>query len=154
MPAAPFILMAASAAVGTIRDITAVSARKRQQSAQAAFLQSQAERARAINDARDRQLLRSQSRERAAGRARQTSSGLDPLAGSPLLLQENVAGLNEFDRLLARSIGLQSSIQADQQSHLLRMQAASDKQQGMLSVISSEFSKAASFASGPQKKGS
>ena len=153
MPAAPFILMAASAAVGTIRDITAVSARKRQQSAQAAFLQSQAERARAINDARDRQLLRSQSRERAAGRARQTSSGLDPLAGSPLLLQENV-GLNEFDRLLARSIGLQSSIQADQQSHLLRMQAASDKQQEMLSVISSEFSKAASFASGPQKKGS
>ena len=121
-------------ALKTAQTISSANARSRQLSAQAAFQQQQAERARAINDARAHQLRRNQSRERAAGRARLTSSGIDPSAGSALLLQENQAGIHEFDRLLARSVGLQASLEADQQARVLRMQASSTRQQGLLSA--------------------
>ncbi len=139
MPAAPFA--AAALALTTAQTISAATAQRRQLSSQAAFQQQQAERSRAINEARDRQLVRNQSRELAAGRARIASSGIDPAVGSGLLLLESQSAINEFDRLLARAIGEQGSLELDQQARLNRMRASSAQQQGLLTAGSTVATK-------------
>jgi hypothetical protein len=97
---------------------------------QAEFLNQQAttrsqlaERERQLNTAQNRILRRDQARARSGNRALLAARGIDPSAGSALLVQEDFAGRNEFEALLARAKGLQSSISLEQQAHANRFSA-------------------------------
>ena len=100
------------------------------QVSQAGFLNQQAttrsqlaERERQLNIAQNRILRRDQARARSGNRALLAARGIDAAAGSALLAQEDIAGRNEFEALLARAKGLQSSISLDQQAHANRFSA-------------------------------
>ncbi|MGB0574681.1 MAG: hypothetical protein ACPGPC_00775 [Alphaproteobacteria bacterium] len=132
---------------------------------QAEFLNQQAmtcaklaERERQLNIAQNRLLRSDQSRGRSRNQAVLAARGIDPSAGSALLIQEDIAARNEFESLLARAQGLQSSIALDQQAHasqfsaqqmlgdadislsgaqISRNSARSARQQGLLSAVGS-----------------
>lgn len=96
------LALIASTAFSVVSSVAGASA----QSQRAAALRQQAATQNAIAKAEEQKLRRKQSKRLSAQSALFAARGIDPSAGSALLLQEESAAESEFDALLARAGGL------------------------------------------------
>ena len=129
LAAAAPIAAAAISAVGAIQQGQAASA---QANLQAQILEQQAtsNRQRAAADEAD--FRARQSRALAQRRAGLGASGIDPAAGSPLLVSEDFAGETELQALRIRTGGEVRATRAEQQATLQRFQGRAAKSAGFL----------------------
>lgn len=114
------------------------------QSHRASALRQQAETQRALAKAEEQKLRRRQSRNLSALSAQLAARGLDPSAGSALLLQENSAAESEFDALLARAGALSRVNELEVGAQQADLAASATLRRGLLDTVSgarSEFGK-------------
>ena len=116
-------------AVGAIQQGQAAAA---QGQFQAGILRQQAERERQQAEADEEDFRRRQSRVLAARRAALGASGVEPAAGSPLLVSEDFAGEVELQALRIRSGGELRATRAEQQASLQRFQGRQARTSGFL----------------------
>ena len=123
------IASTAFSVVGAIQQGQAASAQGR---LQAGILQQQATRDRQEAAAREADFRVSQSRLLAQRRAGLGASGVDPAAGSPLLVSEDFAGEIELSALRIREGGEVRATRAEQQATLQRFQGRAARRAGFV----------------------
>lgn len=118
---------AAFSAIGSIRQGQAA---QQQANLQAQILQQQADRDRLEAAAKEEDFRREQSRLLAKRRAGLGASGVEPAAGSPLLVSEDFAGEVELQALRIRSGGELTATRAEQQAVLQRFKGRAARSSG------------------------
>lgn len=124
------IALLAAAAVSAVGAVQQGQAQQQQANFQAEIAGQQAAQARQAAGAREEDFRRNQSRVLAARRAALGSSGVDPAAGSPLLVAEDFASEAELQALRIRQGGEVFATRAEQQAELLRFQGRAAARQG------------------------
>lgn len=116
------IALIAGAAVSAVGAVQQGQAQQAQANLQAEIAGQQAAQARQQAAAREEDFRRNQSRVLAARRAALGASGVDPQAGSPLLVAEDFASEAELQAFRIRAGGEVTATRAEQQANLLRFQ--------------------------------
>ena len=122
----------AGAAISAASAIQQGQAAKAQGNLQAGILRQQAERERQQATADEEDFRRNQSPILAARRAALGASGIDPAAGSPLLVSEDFAGEVELQALRIMSGGELRATRAEQQARLQRFTGRAAQRRGFL----------------------
>ena len=117
------VAMAAAAAMSATAAIAQGRAAANEAKAQAALRDQQAQRQREVAAFQEERTRRDAERVQGAQRAHLAAAGVDPAAGTALLLQEELAGQSEFNALLARA-------QGDGEAQLVEHQARIDRLRG------------------------
>lgn len=125
------LIAAAASATATVAQAEAAA---KEAKAQAAFRQQQAERQREIARIQEERQRRDSERLKGAQRARLAASGVDPAAGTALLLQENLAGDSEYNALLTRAQGAADAQALDYQAQLDRLRGRNGRTAGYLNA--------------------
>lgn len=125
-------LAIASAAFQAFSAIQQAQTANQQGQFQAAVLRQQADRDRQIAAGNEADFRLQQSRVLASRRAAQGASGVDPAAGSPLLVSEDFAGEVELNALRIRSGGETRATRAEQQANLQLFAGRAKRQQSFV----------------------
>lgn len=128
------IAMAIMAAISAAAQAKASS---NQASFQAAVARQQAERQKQLAAIEEARVRADVSRKLASQRARMAAAGVQPSAGSALLIAESGAGEGEFQARLTRSQGLNRAAQLEQNATLSDMKGQAARTQGKLQVATS-----------------
>ena len=126
------ILLFAGTAISAFGAIQQGQAAERQGKFQAAVLRQGAERERQISAADEADFRRRQSFALARRRAGLGASGVDPAAGSPLLVSEDFAGEVELNALRIRAGGETRATRAEQQANLQLASGRAKRRQGFI----------------------
>ena len=117
------------AAIGSIRQGQAA---QQQANLQAQILQQQADRDRLDAAAKEEDFRKRQSRVLAQRRAALGAAGIEPAAGSPLLVSEDFAGEVELQALRIRSGGELRATRLEQQAQLTRFKGRQARTAGFI----------------------
>lgn len=112
--------------------IQQAQAANQQAQLQAGVLRQQATRDRQVAASNEEDFRRRQSAVLAKRRAGLGASGVDPAAGSPLLVSEDFAGEVELNALRIRSGGETRATRAEQQANLQLFAGRAKRQQGFV----------------------
>lgn len=125
-------LLLAGAGIGAIGQVAQGFAAQRAADFQAGILRQQATRERQQAESKEEDFRRNQSRVLAARRAALGASGVEPGAGSPLLVSEDFAGEVELQALRIRSGGELRTTRAEQKAVLQRFQGRQARTAGFI----------------------
>jgi hypothetical protein len=135
MAAASTISLAALAAAAAMSATAAIAqgeAAASEAKAQAALRDQQAQRQREVAAFQEERARRDAERVQGAQRARLAATGVDPAAGTALLLQEELAGQSEFNALLARAQGEGDARLTEHQARIDRLRGRNARTAGYL----------------------
>lgn len=118
---------ATSMAIDAAKTIASRNAQARQASAQAGYLQAQANNERRLAEIHESTLRRNQSREMARARALLAGRGIEVGSGSALLARQQAAADAEFDALLLRSTGAARVATADRRARVAANDATRER---------------------------
>jgi hypothetical protein len=126
------VTLAATAAANAAAAVQQGRAAASEAMAQAALRDQQAERQRALAAFQEDRARRDAERLQGAQRARFAAAGVDPAAGTALLLQEELAGQSEFNALLARAQGEGEARLIEHQANIDRLRGRNARTAGYL----------------------
>jgi hypothetical protein len=124
------ILSAVGTVVGAIGAISQGQAAASQANTQAKLAKQQAEYSRLLSARDEEDYRRRQAALMATRRALMGGAGVDPNAGSPLLVDQNIAGEIEYQALKIRSGGEAEATSLTNQARMLKAQAKSSSLAG------------------------
>ena len=125
------ILLLAGTALSAVSAIQQGQAANAQSRLQAGILEQQAERDRQVAESDEADFRKEQSRLLAKRRARLGASGVDPAAGSPLLVSEDIAGETELGALRIRAGGETTATRLEQEAGLERFTGRAARTAGL-----------------------
>jgi hypothetical protein len=128
------IALIAAAVVSATATVAQADAAANEAKAQGLLRQQQAERQRELARLQEERQRRDSERLQGRQRAFLAASGVDPAAGSALLLQENLARDAEFNALLTRAQGEADARALDYQARLDRQRARNLRTAGYLNA--------------------
>lgn len=121
-----------SAAVGAAGAVYSGAQAQKAANMQAAIDRQRAEREREVADLQAKEFERDQADLMAKRRALMGGSGVDPTSGSPLLVSEDFAAENEFQRLLIEAGGEDRATRLEQSARLQEMKGRNARTAGLV----------------------
>jgi hypothetical protein len=141
----------AAAALSATAAIAEGRAAANEAKAQAALRDQQARRQREVAAYQEDRTRRDAERVQGAQRARLAASGIDPAAGTALLLQEELAGQSELNALLARAQGEGDARLLEFQANVDRLRGRNARTTGYLRAGSTLLSAGSRVMDGPSR---